>query len=108
MEKHLFRNLLFVFIGSLLIGCATPVSLAPFKAADLNQEVRSGRYVQKVDNFLIILDASGSMEDQYKGKVKLDIAKNFVHRMNQTIPDLKLSGGLRKFAGTSPLPGRRP
>jgi OOP family OmpA-OmpF porin len=39
------------------------------------------------------------MEDQHQGQVKLDLARNFVNRMNQTIPDIRLKAGLRKLGG---------
>jgi OOP family OmpA-OmpF porin len=39
------------------------------------------------------------MGDQYQGQVKLDLARDFVNRMNQTIPDIRLKAGLRKLGG---------
>ncbi|MFZ0725931.1 MAG: OmpA family protein [Desulfobacterales bacterium] len=50
------------------------------------QSISSTCYQQKADNFLILLDASGSMGEKYKGKTKFAIAKEVVSRMNQTIP----------------------
>jgi OOP family OmpA-OmpF porin len=54
-----------------------------------------------VDNFVVILDKSGSMGDLYKGQKKLEYAKCTVTRMNQTIPNLKLTGSLRTFGRIS-------
>jgi OOP family OmpA-OmpF porin len=59
--------------------------------------VQSGEYTKKIDNFLVILDASGSMNQYYKGQRKFDIARDIVSGMNQTIPDLGYTGGLRTF-----------
>jgi len=60
--------------------------------------VSSGQYLQKVNNFLVILDASGSIRgSQY------DEAREFVRRMNLMIPDLKLKSGLRSFGSSSDL-----
>jgi len=50
-----------------------------------------------VDNFIVILDTSGSMAEPYKGKIKLNTAREVVSRINATLPDLKLKGELRMF-----------
>ncbi|MBW1789629.1 MAG: OmpA family protein [Deltaproteobacteria bacterium] len=94
------RFTLVVLVGVMFAGCAATQPLKPFTAFDLNPKLKSGDYVQKTDSFLVVLDASGSMAEGYKGDSKFNIARNFVHGMNQTIPDLKLTGGLRKFGGT--------
>ena len=92
--KYYWKGLFFTMMGVLLIGCAAPQPQAPFQP----QAIQAAGYSQKVDNFLVILDASGSMAEHYKGQQKLDYAKDIVSRMNQTIPDLKLTAGLREFS----------
>ncbi|MGD8758562.1 MAG: OmpA family protein [Deltaproteobacteria bacterium] len=92
--KHDWKGYFFIMMGLLLIGCAIQKPQTPFQP----QALQAGGYSQKVDNFLVILDASGSMAEHYKGESKLDYAKEIVSRMNQTIPDLKLTGGLREFS----------
>jgi OOP family OmpA-OmpF porin len=94
MTKYYWKGLFFTMVGLLLIGCATQKPQMPFQP----QALQAGGYSQKVDNFLVILDASGSMAEVYKGQHKLHYAKEIVSRMNQTIPDLKLTGGLREFS----------
>jgi OOP family OmpA-OmpF porin len=94
MRKGHLKPLFFAMMSVLFIGCATQQPKTPFKA----QAVEAGQYKQRVDNFMIILDASGSMAEAYKGQAKLDYAKEIVSRMNQTIPDLKLAGALREFS----------
>jgi OOP family OmpA-OmpF porin len=94
MTKYYWKGLFFITMGLLLIGCATQKPQTPFQP----QAIQAGGYSQKVDNFLVILDASGSMAEAYKGQQKLHYAKEIVSRMNQTIPDLKLTGGLRDFS----------
>ncbi len=78
-------------------GCAGgPTAPAhDFVPVDLNPLLRSGQYVQKVDSFLVILDASGTMYGTAQGHRKIDLAKGIVNRMNQTIPDMPLKAGLR-------------
>ncbi|MFC1883277.1 OmpA family protein [Thermodesulfobacteriota bacterium] len=101
MKKYCLSGLLLLIVSVLVIGCATYQPFQPYKPLDLNSLLQSGAYVPKVDSFLVIFDSSGSMDETYKGRIKVDIARNFVHRMNQTIPDMKLTAGLRKFSGTS-------
>ncbi|WP_024297204.1 OmpA family protein [Methylomicrobium lacus] len=95
-------------LGALLIsGCAsTPVSsFEPFQARDLNELLTSGQYQQKTDNFFVINDSSSSMGEDYQGAAfasgqtpaKLSVEKEILSRINQTIPDLKLTAGIRSF-----------
>ena len=46
----------------------------------------------------MVFDASSSMtQEKFKDKFKINIAKEFVYRMNQTIPEVKMQAGLRAF-----------
>jgi len=101
MKAYRLKPLVFVMAVFLLVGCATqqpaqkPKPWASFTAGDLNSKLKSGEYEQKVNTFLVVMDASGSMLDAFNGMKKLDIAKGVVWRLDQTIPDLELTGGLR-------------
>ena len=57
-------------------------------------------YVRKVDNFLIVLDASGSMGETYKGRTKVETAVEIADRLNRTVPDMGFVAGLRTFGDT--------
>jgi len=92
MVKTLLKALILVMASALIFGCAAQQPMAVFKAHDLNAKVQSGEYVQKVDNFMLILDGSGSMSG-----AELGTMKEIASRMNQTIPDLKLMAGVRRF-----------
>lgn len=97
MVKRRYKMVLFFSLWMFLFSCAAQQvmeSPAPpaFKPVDLNPMVRSGQYLQKVNNFLVILDASGSM----KG-AEFDTATEVIRRMNLTIPEIKLKSGLRSF-----------
>ncbi len=102
-------------LGALLIaGCATtPMStIEPFQARNLNELLTSGQYQQKTDNFFVINDSSSSMGEDYYGPgfafghtpAKLSVEKEILSRINQTIPDLKLTAGIRSF-GFGPCTG---
>jgi OOP family OmpA-OmpF porin len=95
-------------IAALLIsGCASqPTStFETFKAQDLNGLISSGQYVQKADNFFVINDSSSSMTEEYYGvgypaqpdPTKFSVEKEILNRINQTIPDLKLTSSIRSF-----------
>jgi OOP family OmpA-OmpF porin len=102
MVKSYLKKMFFVVISSMLVLYAgqkpsTQAAQSAFKAFDFNPQVRAGHYNKKVDNLLIILDASGSMADLYKGQPKVSLAKETISNMNQTIPDLDIVSGLRAF-----------
>ena len=95
-------------LGLLMLGgCATVIK--PIPAQDLNPKVKSGALVQKADNFQMILDTSASMDDPYQWKhfaytspmktTMLEYEQHIARLFNDTIPNLKLTAGLRDFAG---------
>jgi len=98
MLKNYLRLSIFVMFSFVLIGCATYTQkpLTSFNALDIGNKLQSG-FVQKVDSFLVILDASSSMDDTYKDGMKIHLAKEIASRMNQTISGLQLVGALRTF-----------
>lgn len=102
--KKIFSNPGFVFlIGVFLFGCAAykPSLIDPsFQAVDLNSRMQAGEYKQKIDNFYVILDRSGSKEETYRGHTKFAIANDFLTRMNAGIPDMDLTSGLRTFGAS--------
>jgi OOP family OmpA-OmpF porin len=97
MARRLYRIILFFSLWMFMFGCAAQqVKESPgpsaFTPIDLNPLVRSGEYLQKVNNFEVILDASGTMRG-----AEFDTASEAVRRMILTIPDLRLKSGLRSF-----------
>ncbi len=86
-----------LILALLLGGCAARTQ-APdhdFTPVNLNPLLQSGEYVQKVNSFLVILDASGTMYESADAHRKIDLAKGVVKRMNQTLPSMPLTAGLR-------------
>lgn len=95
MMKFVEKSVIVATIGLLLAGCAAHE--VPEKV-DLNTKFKTGGYVQKAENFMIILDTSGSMAEIYNGKDMLSFSKSLVRRLNEKIPrDMKLIGALRTF-----------
>ena len=96
MKKYYVNGLFLLMISTLLISCggkmvqkASP-SFEPFKFS-------ANKYEPKVDNFVVILDTSYSMNHKYGQKKKVEIAKEFLTAMNQTLPELRYNGALVTF-----------
>lgn len=96
-----------VLVSAALSGCATHAinDTQSFVATDLNAKVKSGQLIQKTNSFFVVNDSSSSMSDIFEnaaqvslpGANKFSVEKALLSRMNQTIPDIKLSSGLRSF-----------
>ena len=87
-------------IAFLLSGCYAQKAVRPIPNFTLTP-FNANEYVSSIDNFLIIFDASSSMDDDYAGNKKFDMATQIVKRMHQTLPELGQNGALRSF-GHSP------
>jgi OmpA-OmpF porin, OOP family len=94
-KKLVIQSLLSLLAFLFLFGCAAkqPAGFSAFTAKqfDLNQ------YESKVDNFLVIVDASSSMRHDYNGNTKFDTAKTVIERLNLTVPEMGQTAGLRSF-----------
>ncbi|UCD79075.1 MAG: OmpA family protein [Desulfobacterales bacterium] len=102
--KKFWLNLLLVFLVSAFVfGCQAHkagVVNPAFQAQDLNAALQSGDFKQKVDNFFVVLDSSGSADETYRGYSKFAITNDFLRRMNMAIPDMDLTAGMRSFGAT--------
>ena len=93
--------------ATVLVGCATPApSGGGFNAVNLS----TAQYGKKADTFVIIQDASSSMNEQHThdtryvthrnaGQSKLELTKETLSHMNQTVPQLDFNSGLTAFSG---------
>ena len=101
MKKYFLQTLFFVAITSLLISCATQKTMTTQPKFE-PYAFPAGQYTQKSDSFMVLFDASGTMNESYKGQTKFHTAREVVSRMNQTIPaDLRLSATFRAFGQAS-------
>ena len=67
--------------------------LETFVPQNLDAKSQNVEYVSKIESFVIILDASASMQDEYIGAVnkwhpKFTVAKDILARMNNTLPEI--------------------
>ncbi len=98
-RKHLFAFSLLVLVSS-LTGCFQFQPGLFLHREGLDEEFQVGRHTPKIDNFFIILDASTSMSVSYKNEMddsKFRVAKDFLRRMNNTMPEMNVNGSLLTF-----------
>ncbi|MCX5827015.1 MAG: peptidoglycan-associated lipoprotein Pal [Deltaproteobacteria bacterium] len=95
MKSSTLRILLVVILCLLFAGCAT--KKAAFSPDSLDGRLKSGQLIQKANNFDVLFDKSSSMDDPYGKTTELGLANDVTKRMISTIPDIKLTAGLRDF-----------
>jgi OOP family OmpA-OmpF porin len=105
--KWWMYTFLILIAGFMVSSCAKQYVRAPFGPMDLNAKLAQG-YKQKVDNFLIVLDTSGTMgmrltKEKGDNRTKLDMAKDVAHNLNATLPAIKVNSGLRAFGSRMAL-----
>jgi len=102
MNKRILKAVLFLVVACMVMGCAAQKPMTIARAQDLNYKLSGGQVIPKVDNFVVILDGTMSMDDPYNKEMKKTVfAKGLASLMNQTIPDFKLTAGLRTFGDLS-------
>ena len=82
-----------------LVGCAS--TQAPSGGGFSAKQISTASYGKKADTFVIIHDASSSMGNEHMGMghSKLDVSRETLSNMNQTIPQLDFNSGLTSFNG---------
>ena len=99
MNFFSIRTLTLLTVVFMLFGCAARQPFKPIPNFTLTP-FNSNEYVSSIDNFLIIFDASSSMDDRYAGNKKFDMATQIVTRLNQSLPELGQNGALRSFGNS--------
>lgn len=77
-----------------LVGCATTQAPSGGFSA---KNISTASYGKKADTFVIIQDVSSSMAHMHMGRSKIDISRDTLTNMNQTIPQLDFNSGLTSF-----------
>ncbi|MDM8535126.1 OmpA family protein [Desulfobacterales bacterium HSG17] len=91
--KFFTRSLVVLFAFLFLFGCASKSIMPTFDTKTFDKNM----YTSKVDNFIVLFDASSSMNHNFNESSKFDIARALVYGMNDTIPELGQTAGLRSF-----------
>jgi OOP family OmpA-OmpF porin len=92
--RLLTRSLLTIFAFLFLFGCASKQLIIP--SID-TKKFDADNYTSKVDNFIILFDASSSMNHAAGQSAKFDIAKTLAYGINSSIPELGQTAGFRSF-----------
>ncbi len=96
MAKITLKHLIIICMALSLAACAGRAPVKPLPAFH-PQTFDTAGYKSGIDNFIVLLDASSSMGEPCKGQTKFTVAREFVDRMNQTLPELGQNAGLRSF-----------
>ena len=98
--KKLQTLLCLSFFVALVASCS-PIMQPPLKPLDAGTAKNVGdKYAPKVDNFIVVLDTSLSMDEG--GKNDFLVARDIVSRINKEIPtDLSYNAGLRSIGHNS-------
>ena len=103
--KLLVSSLLIMFVAITFAGCAVmPTKTTPDLSCAkgrISEMLSSGIYQKKVDNFIIIQDATQSMSekvDKTSSYGKLALSKGLINCMNNAlVEELELQAGMRVF-----------
>ena len=90
---------LFVVISLVLAGCSsnppyTPASVQPVS-------IDTTAYAPKVASFVVILDVSSSMGEDYQDRPKVHTAQDLAASFNSSVPPLDFQAGLVTFGNSS-------
>jgi OOP family OmpA-OmpF porin len=105
MKMYYARALFFVIFSTLLFSCASP-QVQPSRSLFNPSQLQVDQYQPKIDNFVVILDTSSSMSDDYNGFSKFKIAQDYLSALNQTLPEFNYNGALRTFGNISNTPDK--
>ncbi|NOZ94216.1 MAG: OmpA family protein [Acidobacteria bacterium] len=98
--KRIARNLLLTVVVVLLVqGCTTAA-----KTNFISEPLPKDHFVAKVDQWVIIQDASTSMGQRYHRERKLQIENNLLASMNTAIPEVGFKGALVVFGHGPGMP----
>ena len=100
MRSRWMRGTILIVAAVALVGCASSQKTFVYEPDDIDPDY----WVAKVDRFVVIVDGSLTMTDRYQKEPKLDIERDLLYSMAQTIPDLDYEAGLRAFGGGKCLP----
>lgn len=108
-RKHIISTLLIMFLTIVLAGCAGMTTKSPEDLActtgNIAAMLKSGDYFKRVDNFIVIEDATSSMNrkvDKGASPSKLAVSKGLIRCMNNAlVEELELKAGMRVFGPLS-------
>ncbi len=101
MNRSVHLVLAVAAISALTVGCA---SMHHPPMAFESMPMPSDGWVKKVEGFVVVVDASQSMSDQYQRQPKLTLERDLAASFNRAVPELGYQAGLRVFGRGACLP----
>jgi len=112
MEKTKIRLMCLAMIFGLVFLTVTYVSAFEILTEDevVKTVITEKDLVKAVDNFIVLFDASGSMDAIYAdtGKRRVLVAKEILQQRNKKLPQLDWNAGLYLFTPSRPLYDMKP
>lgn len=103
-EMDMFKQPLLGLVAILGLAACSSAPYVPVAAQVAPVDVTA--YAPKVDAFVVLIDTSGSMGDEFQGRPKIEIAEDLVASFNGAVPPLAFKSGLIMFGkGSSPCWG---
>jgi OOP family OmpA-OmpF porin len=100
MKSKWLRGAMVLVALTIVGGCASSKRSFVYEPHEFDPDY----WVAKVDRFVVIVDASLTMSERYRKEPKIDIERDLLYSMAQSIPDLEYEAGLRSFGGGKCLP----
>lgn len=98
----MFRRPLLALCTVASLGLVTACSSTPYAPTAVQpQAIDMDAYAPKVDAFVVLLDTSSSMKDDYEDRPKVQIAQDLVASFNSSVPPVAFDAGLVTFGKTS-------
>lgn len=63
------------------------------------QGVKPGQFAAKTGTLYFVMDKSGSMTEQHRGRTKFEAGKGVMDRFNRAAPEIDVNAALRTFGG---------
>lgn len=95
MTKTIFSGLIATSLLLLLAACASSPAYVP--QAVQPQAIDMTAFAPKVESFIVVLDISSSMGEDYQDRPRVQIAQDLVASFNATVPAAAFKSGLVTF-----------
>lgn len=95
MIKQHFRSSMMAVPLAVLAACSSAPTYTP--VATKADALDPAAYTRKVDNFVVLLDTSGSMKTEDTGRPRIQTAQDVVASFNSVVPPLDYKAGMVTF-----------
>ncbi len=95
------KPLMFLLVISLLCWLPATAFSSGYNSDELTRRIKTGGYLQKTDNLMIIIDGTGELGWLGRETAQVKIAKALVQNIGNTIPNIPHRRMLRVFGPTA-------